>query len=195
MKSISDAIDFFGGTLHDPTLYKKSFEGFDAFRSESGVKHFASREILDPNKRELAARLGFYLFLPIDQSDWPGLIALALCADKIREHLGESVTGRNWYRPSPYNKAVGGAPKSDHLQFPFAVDLDYRSVESRKKAESWLIELDEKEKWLSLSIGLGEQFHHIGIMSKVGRRGWTYGDRDKDPDAINFISVLNRPPA
>ena len=60
---------------------------------------------------------------------------------------------RNWWRPREYNDAVGGAESSDHVT-AHAVDLDYGSQDSRRRAEHRLREWASEAPWLALSLGL-----------------------------------------
>jgi len=174
-KTFDDVILLFGGSVVDPMTHNETIAAFGEYLDQSGVRHFTARELCFPHRIEIAHKLGIYTFLP-ERLWWPRGAALALLADKIRDHLGEPVRCRNWYRPPEYNAVVGGAKRSDHLT-AHAFDLDYRSGSARTKAADLLDELDRDYPWLALSIGTGAAFHHVGIMSPMGRRRWAYNTR------------------
>jgi hypothetical protein len=168
------AIEHFDGTTVNPTDYPVTIEGFQSYLDDVGVEHFSAKEMTRPHHPSVAQSLGFSEFLPPHRW-WNRGAALALLGDQLRERVDEPVFMRNWWRPRPYNdsSAVSGAPDSDHL-IASAVDLDYRSVASRRVAESHLRLLYEDEPWVVLSLGLGNRTTHVGMLSPRGQRVWTY---------------------
>jgi hypothetical protein len=80
---------------------------------------------------------------------------------------------RNWWRPADYNKAVGGATGSDHIEAS-GVDLDYASRDDRRKAQHVLEKLQAEHDWLRMSLGLGGVTTHVGILTPRGARTWYY---------------------
>lgn len=167
------AIEFFGGPAGiDPAAFEMTTDGFQAYLAALGVAHFSAHEMLAPHHQSTAERFGYSIFLPPHRW-WKRGAALALLSDELRELVGEPVVMRNWWRPSEYNAAVDGAPISDHIT-AHAVDLDYRSAASRRMAEARLRELYVHETWMQLSLGLGNQTTHVGIVSPGRRRDWTY---------------------
>jgi hypothetical protein len=175
---ITRAIRLFGGDVIDPLALPRTEQGFQGFLAATGVRHFTASEVVRPkaNRRALARSLGYELLLP-EQAWWPRGAALLLLADELRRVVNEPVACRNWWRPGDYNAAVGGAPEGDHPS-AHAVDLDYRSETSRRKAEGRLRELDREQPWLRLSLGLGARTTHVGIDSPKGRREWHYAGWD-----------------
>lgn len=167
------AIDFFGGPAGiDPTSFEMTMDGFQEYLDALGVEHFTAREMLTPHHPNTASRFGFSVFLPPHRW-WKRGGALALLADELRRLVGEPVVMRNWWRPTVYNAAVDGAAESDHVT-AHGIDLDYRSAASRRTAEARLRELYNDERWLQLSLGLGNQTTHVGISSPGRRRDWLY---------------------
>ena len=168
------AIEQFGGHSVDPAHFTNDINGFQRYLASSGVRAFDARELTRPNHPEVAAKLGFSSFLP-PQSWWPRGAALALLAQKIEDLVGEPVEVRNWWRPEAYNHdpKVGGAEHGDHLG-AFAMDLDYLSARARRRAEHWLHSLSVRDRWLELSLGLGDRTTHIGMLSPHGSREWHY---------------------
>ena len=112
--------------------------------------------------------------------------------DKVRDHVGESVSCRNWWRPQPYNKLVAeSGANSDHLH-ACGLDLDFESKESRRKAQIFLKKIDRENPWLIMSFGFGAKTIHVGILSPKGRRVWKYDsykklEKQKDSSVANIL--------
>lgn len=166
------AIADFGGSVVDPTGYPMTVDGFARYLDDTGVEHFTASEMTTPNHRDVAARLGYEVFLP-PHGWWPRGAALALLADRLRDLVAESVAMRNWYRPQPYNDhpTVGGSTESDHI-IAAGVDLDYRSAAAYSTAVEELRRLQRTEPWLELSLGEYGRATHVGIASPNGQRTW-----------------------
>ena len=170
------AILFFNrNSTIDPQPFRLTTEGFQDYLDAIGVNHFSASEMVTPRHPDVAAKLGYSIFLP-PHDWWSRGAALALLSSVLRELVGEPVHMRNWWRPRPYNNdetKVEGATDSEHIA-AYAVDLDFRSPESRKIAEDHILELAAQETWLELSIGLGNQSIHFGMFPPRGGRRWTY---------------------
>lgn len=167
------AIKFFGGTASvNPASFPMTMDGYQEYLDALGVEHFTAQEMLTPNHETTARTLGYKIFLPPHRW-WKRGGAHALLADELRKLVAEPVVMRNWWRPTEYNAAVDGAADSDHVT-AHAVDLDYRSAASRRKAEKRLRELYNGETWLQMSLGLGGQTTHVGLLSPGRQRDWTY---------------------
>lgn len=169
------AIRHFDGHVVDPARYPHTQDGFQRYLTDSGVKAFSAVELTRPHHPDVARQFGYTNFLP-SQAWWPRGAALALLAEKLRAEAGTPVTVRNWWRPAEYNRhpRVGGARSSDHLT-AHSLDLDYPTAAAQRRAEKYLLALDEKEPWLALSLGLGARTTHIGLQSPAGHRTWFYG--------------------
>lgn len=168
----SRAIEYFHRIVVEPSGYPRTVEGFQDFLTATGIQHFSAREMTRPNHRDKARDAGFEIFLP-EHDWWARGAALASAADALRELVDEPVPMRNWWRPPEYNDAVGGADSSDHVS-AHAVDLDYGSQDSRRRAEHRLREYASDAPWLELSLGLGGRTTHVGIGSPRGARDWFY---------------------
>jgi len=166
------AITTFGGSIVNPANYPVTPAGFQQYLDDSGVQHFSATEMLTPHKPTVAGALGYDTFLP-PHAWWKRGAALALVADELRRLVGEPVKMRNWWRPAAYNERVDGAATSDHVT-AHGVDLDYRSADSRRRAEARLRELFDTEEDLQFSLGLGNQTTHVGILSPGRKRDWLY---------------------
>lgn len=167
------AIRHFGGSVVEPTEYPMTRTGFQSYLDDTGVKFFSAQELVTPNHRDIARSFGYTQFLP-PHAWWHRGGALALVADELRSIVNEPVRMRNWWRPPRYNAKVGGAAESDHVT-AHGVDLDYRTADSRRAAEQRLRTLYNREEWLQLSLGLGNQTTHVGMLSSGRRRDWRYG--------------------
>lgn len=186
----------FGGNPVDASSFADDESGFQAYLDAVGVTYFDAAEIVTPSHPQAAADCGYMILLP-DQGQWEKIGALALFADRLRELVGEPVWMRNWWRPDCYNAAVGGAPGGDHPDAD-AVDLDFLSATSRAAAQAYLcseywlqnivspdeIEPDaDVDPRLNMSVGLGGATIHLGVLSRNGRRFWTYGSYTQEANS------------
>jgi len=167
-----------GGKVVNPSNYSNSGNGFRDFMRDSKVTRFSALEIIEPYNKSAARACGLTQLLP---SQSPCLInsALALWAQKIASVAGATPYIRNWYRPTCYNSRVGGASSSDHITAR-AIDMDFPSQSSRRKAQNWLCSFWKSS--LNMQIGLGGDSIHLGAESPHGKRNWyyaSYGDSDK----------------
>jgi len=85
---------------------KKAFRA--AYDRWGGLRHFTADELLVGVSKEDNT------FPP--PKLWPNLFAVGLVWDEIRERLGRPVVLTSGYRAPKYNKAVGGAIRSQHLE-------------------------------------------------------------------------------
>ena len=169
------AIRHFGGRAVSQTQqYRATTAGLQQYLRDSGVRKFSAERLTRPNHVDVARKYGYENFVPRKQW-WPRGAALGLLAEALEKEIGEPVTIRNWWRPDRYNRdpQVRGASRSDHLT-AHAVDIDYRSEKSARRAQEWLEQLARKNPWLRLSLGFGPTTTHVGIDSPLGGRRWTY---------------------
>lgn len=179
-------ISYLGGVDVDPHGFEPTAEGFQDYLDQVGVVFFSAREYVTPHNPAVAARCGFDELLP-ERGWWRRGAVLGLMADELRDLVDEPVYLRNWWRPDCYNEGVGGAAGGDHPDAD-AVDLDFRSSRSRADAQRYLCELywsqdlledheiePDVDARLNLSVGLGGQTIHLGVLSQRGRRYWKYG--------------------
>lgn len=164
--SIPDAPDMKGVTSQDAAKLK-----FDAWWDALGLRYFAADEATYPHRPNIARRLGWVHLVPPVQL-WPWLGLVMHIADEVRDSVGRPVTLRNAWRPSNYNAAVAKSTDSDHID-ACGIDLDFDSVESRRVAEGVLRRHYDRAE-LQLSLGLGAQSIHVGVLSRKGQRHWFY---------------------
>ena len=84
--------------------YKDFIEGLS-------LKHFSSGEFISQGER---VRNGVRNSLP-PESKWEAIVETAWIADLARRQLGFPLTITSAYRSPDYNKAVGGAVRSQHV--------------------------------------------------------------------------------
>jgi hypothetical protein len=169
------AIRHFGGRIVGKTeQYRATTAGLQQYLRDSGVRRFNAERLTRPNHPDIARKYGYETFVPAQQW-WARGAALILLAEALEKAIGEPVTIRNWWRPDRYNRDPGvrGAARSDHIT-AHAVDIDYRSQKSARRAQQWLEQLARTNAWLRLSLGFGPITTHVGIDSPLGSRRWTY---------------------
>jgi len=137
------------------------------------IQYFSAAELTLPHDLAKAKSCGYGIFLP-EISWWPRAAVLCHFADKARELVDEPIRARNWWRPAAYNKIVGGAKSSDHLE-ALALDLDFASEASCKKATEYFLKLQNDEVHFGISLGLGAKTIHFGLLTDLGKRTWKYG--------------------
>lgn len=171
-------INRFGGRVQNPSQYPQSAEGFKNFLKDSGVSDYDPIEIITPVSKDVAKKCGIEYLLP-DRSKWQQGAAIALWAQAITQVAQEKPTILNWYRSPCYNRAVGGAKASDHMQARSA-DLDFVTEGARRRAQAWLCSFWNSS--LNMQVGLGGSVIHLGSQSPRGKRNWfypTYKDADR----------------
>lgn len=97
--------------------------GFESHIGALGLKHFKPYEFLvkgASNSNPHSAAFNLNTDPPGDT--WEHINNTALALDELRGRLGRPITLLSVYRSPAYNKAIGGASKSQHVQFS-AVDF------------------------------------------------------------------------
>jgi hypothetical protein len=156
----------------DPMAYEETFEGFAEYLTAIGAKHVSAKELLSPHKPKVAEKLGYEWLLP-PREMWSNLEPLIEVFEQMRALVNEPIAVRNWWRPADYNAEVGGAKRSDHIS-GHAFDCDFKSRDSRAKAEELVERLQDERDDLQLSLGFGAKTIHLGAKSPKGRRTWYY---------------------
>lgn len=170
-------INRFGGRILNAANYPQTADGFRNFMKDSGVTRFDPIQIITPPSKNIAKKCGITYLLP-DRSKWKNGAAIALWAQAIGQVAQEYPVILNWYRNPCYNKAVGGASGSDHLQARSA-DLDFATEGARRRGQQWLCSFWNSS--LNMQVGLGGSVIHLGSQSPRGKRNWyypTYKDSD-----------------
>lgn len=126
------------------------------------IKYFTITEIL--NGRDVPEEL------------LENIIPTVKVLDKLREFYGKPIYINSTYRPASYNKAVGGKPKSLHLEFN-AIDFTVENIKDLPKLYGTLCEWDAKDGFLpvlakpsgNLGLGIYKRFLHIDTRAVLGR--------------------------
>jgi len=148
---------------------------FWEYLQAAGLTAFVSqREVLRFGKPAVAKRLGILSARP-PRERWEQTAGLLAAFHTIRVAADAPVAIYNAYRPAAYNRAVGGAPSSDHIT-NHAIDLRFSSISSFARALPQIRALFEQpELRTSLGIGLSSRpAVHLGIDSPKGHRAWRY---------------------
>lgn len=96
---------------------------FTDWFNQQGFKHFAASEFTGYFARQ---RKGARNSIP-PRNLWKNLVPTLRIVDELREHLGKPCRILSSYRSPDYNRAVGGAKFSQHLQFN-ALDITFDGV-------------------------------------------------------------------
>lgn len=96
----------------------------------------------------------------------PEAIAHAKRINALREWYNKPMTVNSWYRSPSYNKAIGGAPKSKHMDCiatDIALPKEYASF-SKERKEQFISNM--REKWFQLceiggGFGIYKTFMHF----------------------------------
>ena len=111
---------------------------FRAFIKSLGLKHFTAQEFINYSRR---TRNGVKNSLP-PKYLWRNIVPAIIIVDALRAKFGKSCTLLSTYRSPAYNRAVGGAKRSQHLQFN-ALDIAFNGVTPSKvfnTLKSWRLE-------------------------------------------------------
>ena len=180
--------------LPAPPTARQDRRGFEYHLKANGVgEYFSAKEIVTPHVADAAASVGYSELVPPGHT-WGVVCLLVWLADQLREAAGSPVAMRNLWRPQSYNARVANSGiESDHPN-ACGVDLDFISGASRQSAEDWLakwLDYDASENVHNaarLSIGLGHQTLHVGVLSPNGSRCWRY-DSYKQPTRGEFQAL------
>ncbi|WP_164848348.1 D-Ala-D-Ala carboxypeptidase family metallohydrolase [Halobacteriovorax sp. HLS] len=188
LDNLDEFIVNFNGKVMDPEGYDFNLEGFQNYLNDSGLtKFFSAKEMITPNRKDVASSCGHKSLLP-SKCRWKSAVAQGLLGVELRNHINKGRSAsrgikiRNWWRPSCYNKKVGGAKSSDHIQAR-GFDLDFATPKDRAVAQDYLCQMYKDKSPMSLQVGIGCQTLHIGIGSpkrlsrypEDGARFWKYG--------------------
>ena len=110
------------------------------------------------------------------RSLWPNIIGALFLAQAMRNTMGVPLTVASGYRPADYNAAVGGTPRSAHVDFK-ALDLDLPNgssvaMQKRYYLEACRMYLNLGPSW-KMGLGLYHADHGTRIHVDTGK-GWRY---------------------
>jgi len=164
----------FGKRVVDVGAFPETKQGFQQFLTATGIRFTKADELTRPNHPDIAARHGYADLTP-PKDLWERSAALAAIFDHLRSMVGAPVTIRNSWRPAPYNAAVGGSPRSDHVGNQ-AFDIDFRTADEGRIAICEVLRIQRDYPWMEMSLGISDHHKtiHYGVLSEPGRRGWRY---------------------
>ncbi len=100
---------------------------FTTWFASQRFRHFGPREFTGYFARE---RNGVANEVP-PKHLWPNIVPVLRIADDLRAHFGKPCRILSSYRSPAYNKAVGGAPLSQHLRFN-ALDITIDGISPQR---------------------------------------------------------------
>ena len=98
----------------------------DWFESQK-FRHFGAREF---ESYFVAQRRGVTNSLP-PRNIWKNIVPALRIVDELRDSFGRSCTILSSYRSPGYNRAVGGASSSQHLEFT-ALDITFDGISPQR---------------------------------------------------------------
>jgi uncharacterized protein YcbK (DUF882 family) len=132
----------------------KPNESFTSWFSRQGFNNFTASELLSYFTR---TRNGVRNSPP-PRKLWHNILPPLRIVDSLRDEINKPIIILSSYRSPSYNKAIGGAAASYHMQF-CALDIASSDI-SPSKIHSILYKW-RKEKRFSGGLGLYENFVHI----------------------------------
>ena len=91
---------------------------FQHFLDRNSIEFFTAREVLFLGNSNSWLKLN----TTPDPSLWPNILPALSAADELRRRLAKPIQILSGYRNAAYNRAIGGALRSQHTQFR-ALDL------------------------------------------------------------------------
>ena len=129
---------------------------FTTWFNAQKFRHFAASEF---ESYFVAQRRGV-TNSPPPQRLWKNIVPTLRIVDDLRESFGKSCTILSSYRSPGYNKAVGGASSSQHLEFT-ALDITFDGI-SPQRVYDRLLEWRKAGKFTGgLGLYLSSGFVHI----------------------------------
>jgi hypothetical protein len=126
------------------------------------VRYFTAKELCPVGKK--ANGTGLALQAP-PSALFKNIIQTVKVADWLRERVGPLIVLSGWRDPE-YNKAIGGAPASLHMEF---CALDLRPVRVTPDELADLAETHPAAKQLGLGIYPRSGFLHLDTRGLIGR--------------------------
>lgn len=135
------------------------------FLDEAGVEFFDADEV---TKRHA----GFP-----EPDLWPNIVPTLKVLDAVRRSMGTPFTVTSGYRSPEYNRSVGGAPNSLHVQFS-AVDIWVRNRTPAEVKAAILRVLGEEfvSRFMGVGVYFSNGFVHVdtrGLTQDMEGSAWT----------------------
>ena len=137
---------------------------FAQYLKDNGVKHFSPET--DPK-----------LFAHEPPKElWPNIIKTLQILDKVREDYGKPITINSAYRSPEYNKKVGGATHSLHMEncaIDFSIDADLPTLFADLKRGKYLVDGVTADD-LGVGYYFVKHFIHLDTRGLIGREAPSY---------------------
>ncbi len=169
--------------LHSPQLQNN----FIKMCLARGIREQFCKQITSPNTKSIGTFRQVYgdqPFVLMPNTDrWETGLQLLTIAESLAE-FGEICEIRNWYRPEPYNRSVGGARSSQHLSAG-AIDIEFCTVQDKNRA--LLAALATRQKFKTPPgigvYGEGSKTLHFDFANRLYGPGIANADRAAATDA------------
>ena len=139
-------------------------QGFEEFYNRHEFTHFTAKELLVKGaSNEDPDSPAFHLNADPPPELWPYIIKTVKVLEWLRREIDEAIFITSAYRSDAYNKAIGGALKSQHKLFT-ACDIK-AATKTPKELYDLLIEYRENGGFVG-GIGLYNTFVHVDTRPK-----------------------------
>ncbi len=115
------------------------------------------------NLKEFACKDG----TAVPQHLVPNALKLAQNLQVLRDHIGKPIVINSGYRSPNYNKRIGGAPASQHLQ-ACAADISVAGMSSAH-VHTVILKLIAEGKMHNGGLGFYNTFNHYDVRPKAAR--------------------------
>lgn len=132
---------------------------FDQLEYKAQYFHADEFMVMGPSNANPSSKCHGKNSLP-PKSIWKNVVPLIVALDAMREQLGYSVRITNCFRSALYNKCVGGASSSQHLEFK-AADL----VGQQENSAAWAdaAKVVRKQGAFAGGVGIYSSFVHVDV--------------------------------
>ena len=142
---------------------------FAAYIQSLGLKYFKPYEFLVLGHQHAnPASPAYGLNRKPEESEWGNIELTAKVLDQLRERMGAPISTLSVHRSKAYNKAVGGAPNSQHLRFN-AVDF---VVKSNSSPSDWASALRQMRQDGLFKGGIGTYSTFVHLDTRGENADW-----------------------
>lgn len=131
------------------------------FLASQGIEYFSAHELCPVGRR---ANGNGPALKAAPRQLWPNIVPTLEVVEWLRGRIGGPIRVHSAYRDSAYNKAVGGASSSQHLQFR-AMDISHPTVSPTEIAAT----LEKHPAAHTFGVGTYRTFVHIDTRGSRAR--------------------------
>ena len=141
---------------------------FKAFLFDNDIQHFGARELLHPGGAHFSpTRQGYGLNRLPPKRIWHDMLPTLKVLEKLRTEFGKPLKINSGYRAPAYNRAVGGASRSQHVRFrAFDVAPVSGGASEVKRLYELARKLRDEEEFFVGGIGKYAAWVHIDTRSR-----------------------------